>query len=315
MDTSMARQADARIVVVGSLNADLVQHVERLPRFGETLAGGELRIVPGGKGANQAYAAARCGGNAKMIGQVGNDAFGPTLVNNLVEAQVDVSGILSTSGATGTAVVLVLPAGENIIVISPGSNGKFTPDQVDVALSSLGPESILLTQLEVPLETTRRSLEIARQRGATTILDPAPAQPLTPSLLSLVDFLTPNQSEAALLLGREEDVTDYEDGEHAARQLQSLGPSTVILKMGSLGVVIARPEGIIRVPGFSVKAVDSTAAGDTFNGAFAVALAEGKSIADAARFANAAAAISVTRAGAQSSIPSRKEVDEFLSFA
>ncbi len=300
------------IIVAGSLNADLVQRVERFPRPGETVIGSDLSIIPGGKGANQACAAALLGGSVKMIGQVGNDPFGPILIESLAQANVDISGIQASASATGTAAILVLPTGENLIIISPGANGTLTPDAVAGRLDAIEPGSIVLTQLEVPLATTELCLRAARERGAITILDPAPAQALPPELLGFVDFLTPNQTEAALLLGSDQEIESYPDAEEAAPQLLARGPSTVILKLGSLGAVVATRAAVYRVPGFAVKAIDSTAAGDTFNGALAVALAEGRALKEAVRFANAAGAISVTRHGAQSSIPRRPEVDEFL---
>ena len=299
--------------MVGSLNADLVQQVERFPRPGETVVGGDLAIIPGGKGANQAFAAGLLGAGVKMVGQVGHDPFGPMLLKNLQKANVDIAGIEVSETASGTAAILVLSTGENIIIISPGANAKLTPEVVADRLRVIEPGSIVLVQLEIPLATTRLSLETARQRGAVTILDPAPAQDLPSDLLALVDFLTPNQTEAALLLQSNAEIASYEDAEQASRKLLERGPSTVVLKMGQQGVVIATSEGIERVEGFPVNAVDSTAAGDTFNGAFAVGLAEGKSYRDAARFANAAGAISVTRQGAQSSIPTRAEVDDLLA--
>jgi ribokinase len=309
----MPQEKKRSIVVVGSLNADLVQRVERFPRPGETVTGSDLDIVPGGKGANQACAAALLGGQVEMVGRVGSDPFGPMLIESLARAGAGTSKIQVSATSTGTAAILVLPSGENLIVISPGANGKLTPQDVAQSLGTLEPGAILLSQLEVRLETTRSALEIARQHGATTILDPAPAQTLSSEILGLVDFLTPNQTEAALLLDRSREIESYEDAENAACKLLVRGPSTVIVKLGALGVVIANEEGCQRVPGFPVQAVDSTAAGDTWNGAFAVALAEGKGIAVAARFANAAGAISVTRCGAQSSIPARGEVDGLLS--
>ncbi len=301
-----------QIVVVGSLNADLVQRVERFPRPGETVVGSDLAIVPGGKGANQAYAAALLGGSVQMLGRVGSDSFGSLLIENLRQAGVDTAPVEVSSGASGTASILVLPTGENVIIISPGANARLSPEDVARRLQTLPPGSVLLTQLEVPLASTKLALEIARRRGAITILDPAPAQTLPAEILRLVDFLTPNQTEAALLLGSDNVIEDYQQAEEAARQLVALGPSTVILKLGHLGVVMADAQGTRRIPGFSVKAVDSTAAGDAFNGAFAVALAEGRSPSEAARFANAAGALSVTRHGAQTSIPSRPEVNHFL---
>jgi ribokinase len=306
-------QTNPKIIVVGSLNADLVQRVARFPQPGETVVGSDLSIVPGGKGANQACAAALLGGSVTMLGQVGADPFGPTLIESLSKAGVDTSMVqVCSSSATGTAAILVLANGENVIVISPGANGKLTPDDVAHRLTLLAPGDVLLTQLEVPLESTRRALEMARQQGGITILDPAPAQKLDHELLSQVDFLTPNQTEAAYLLGSDREIETCEEAEQAARQLQVKGPAHVIVKLGALGVAIADAKDCYRVPGFAVDAIDSTAAGDTFNGAFAAALAEGKTITDAARFANAAGAISVTRHGAQSSIPNRFELDQFL---
>ena len=301
-----------KIVVAGSLNADLVQRVERLPRPGETLAGGDLQIIAGGKGANQAYAAGKLGGSVKMMGQVGPDSFAQILIGSLQEANVDISDVVCCSTATGTASILVLPNGENTIIISPGANGQFSAQVAAELLDKLEPGSVLLTQLEIPLETTELCLKIARDRKIITILDPAPAQALSRGILALIDYLTPNQTEAALLLGSEREIASYEDAEEAAERLRTLGPATVIVKLGSRGVVAATATGTIRVPGFQVDAIDSTAAGDTFNGAFAVMLAEGHKVTSAVRFANAAAAISVTRSGAQSSIPTRHEVEKFL---
>ncbi len=255
----------------------------------------------------------RCSeGKWRWSGRVGSDPFGPMLIESLAKAGAGTSKIQVSPTASGTAAILVLPSGENLIVISPGANGKLTPQDVVQNLGTLEPGAILLTQLEVPLETTRLALETARQHGAITILDPAPAQALSPEMLGLVDFLTPNQTEAALLLGVDTEVESYQDAEDAARKLLARGPSTVIVKLGALGVVVANAEGCQRVPGFPVQAVDSTAAGDSWNGAFAVALAEGKGIGAAAKFANAAGAISVTRSGAQSSIPTREEVEGLL---
>jgi ribokinase len=300
------------IIVVGSLNADLVQRVERLPKAGETIAGSDLKIIPGGKGANQACAAARLGGRAEMVGCVGDDAFGPMLTKSLEDMGADTSKVRISPGATGTAAILVLPTGENTIVISPGANGRLTATETVNALTALTKDSILLAQLEVPVETTQAALRSARERHATTIFDPAPARSLPSELLALASFLTPNQTEATLLLGSNDEIESYEDAEKAARRLLERGPSAVVMKLGSMGVVIADANGCQRFPSFTVDVVDTTAAGDTWNAAFAVALAESKSVVDAARFANAAGALSVTRYGAQSSIPDRVEVERLL---
>jgi ribokinase len=300
------------IVVVGSLNADLVQQVDRLPKSGETIAGSDLKIIPGGKGANQAYAAARLGGSVEMVGYVGDDAFGPMLTKSLQDTGADTSKVRVSPGATGTAAILVLPGGQNTIVISPGANGRLTATKTISALRTMGQHSILLTQLEVPIEASQAAMKLARERGATTIFDPAPARSLPSGFLKLVSFLTPNQTEAALLLGSHDVIESYEDAENAARHLLERGPGAVVMKLGSMGVVIADTKSCRRFPSFPVEPVDTTAAGDTWNGAFAVALAENKPIAEAARFANAAGALSVTRHGAQSSIPDRAAVERLL---
>jgi len=246
------------------------------------------------------------------VGCVGNDAFGPMLTKSLEDMGADISKVLISPGATGTAAILVLPTGENTIVISPGANGRLTATETVNALTALTKDSILLAQLEVPFETTQAALRSARERDATTIFDPAPARSLPSELLALASFLTPNQTEAALLLGSNAEIESYEDAEKAARRLLERGPSAVVMKLGSMGVVIADANGCQRFPSFTVDAVDTTAAGDTWNAAFAVALAESKSAAEAARFANAAGALSVTRYGAQSSIPDRVEVERLL---
>lgn len=292
---------------------DLVLPLPRLPREGETLTGGDLALYPGGKGANQACAAARLGGSAVMIAQVGDDPFAAKLIESLAANGVDTSRVGVSARPTGCASIYVLPDGENSIVISPGANATL---DVDIALSkldSLQSGDLLLCQLEIPVPTVAAALSRARAAGATTILDPAPAQSLPRDVLSSVDFLTPNQTEAAALLGRPgSEPRGFQDAAEAARELLLLGPRTVVVKLGSLGCLIADANMCESVPAFPVTAVDSTAAGDVFNAGFAVGLAEGKGLVDAAVFASAAAAISVTLPGAQSSIPCRDEVEEFL---
>ena len=303
---------DDYIVAVGSLNADLVQAADRLPMPGETLRGGDLQVIPGGKGANQACAVGRLGGRVAMIGNVGCDPFGAMLLDSLRSSGVDVSGVETVSGSSGAASILVLPGGENGIVISPGANEKLTADDIARRMRRLKAR-IVLCQLEVPMEATESALAEARKTGAITILDPAPARPLSAAILSQVDYLTPNQTEALALLDREGEAIDtLADAKSAAGKLLSLGPANVILKIGRLGCVLATPKEIRAFTGFDVHAVDTTGAGDVFNGAFATALAEGRTAFEAAMMANAAAALSVTRAGAQSSIPSRSEVEDLL---
>ena len=301
------------IVVFGSLNADLVQTVARLPKPGETLAGGDLKTFSGGKGANQACAAGRMGARVAMIGQVGNDRLGSLLLDSLQSAGVNTERVGKSDKPTGTAVILVLPDGENLIVISAGANATVTPEVAESGLADLGPRSLLLCQLETSLESVERSVSQAKAKGARTILDPAPARQLSPELLHNVDFLTPNENEALMLLGKPPTpVDDDAQAEAVADELLALGPGTVVLKLGPRGCLLTTQEGHQWVSGFEVAALDTTAAGDTFNGAFATALSEGRPVIEAARFANAAGALSVTKPGAQSSIPSREEVDEFL---
>jgi ribokinase len=298
-----------RILIVGSLNADLVQPLPRLPQPGETILAGDLQLVPGGKGANQAVAVGRLNGNARMIGELGHDSFADALIESLASANVDHTGVGRSPGSTGTACILVLPSGENLIVVSPAANARLTADKLQ---SRLSVHDILLCQLEIPLETTALALAIAHRHGAITILDPAPAQPLGHDILSTVTYLTPNQTEAALLLEGPE-IISIHDASEAARKLLDLGPANVIVKLGAQGCVIVNRQTCDHIPGFAVTPLDTTAAGDTFNAAFAVALAESLTVHAAARFAHAAAAISVTRFGAQSSIPTRAEVDAFLA--
>ncbi len=303
----------ANIVVIGSANMDLVLPVERLARAGETLPGGDLALVAGGKGANQACAAAKLRGRVAMIGQVGNDAFGAKLRASLAEASVDTTRIGISARPTGCACICVLPGGENSIIVSAGANADVLPENALVNPDWMKAGAFLLAQLEIPLGTVEAAFARAKAAGVTTILDPAPVRALPSELLGNVDYLTPNQSEAAALLGDPDlRIADYAEAERAAARLAESG-AAVVLKLGSLGCFVYAGETRRAVPGFEVTAVDTTAAGDVFNGAFAVALAEGKPLLDAARFANAAAAVSVTRAGAQTSIPTRPEVDDFLA--
>ena len=305
----------SRIYVIGSLNADLVQSVPRLPRGGETLQGGGLRTFAGGKGGNQAFAAARMGGSVSMIGKLGNDSFGVVLLESLRSAGVNTERVASVEGSSGTAMILVLPNGENAIVISPGANATLTPGEAEQRLEGITAARLLLCQLEIPHETVAHSLAAAKRKAATTILDPAPAHADCLAMLPYVDFLTPNETEALLLLGRDGTIDDDAQAQQAARELHQRGAATVVLKLGRRGCCIVNQEISAIVPGYEVTAVDTTAAGDTFNGAFACALDQGKPLLEAARFANAAGALSVTRPGAQSSIPTLAEVEQFLQRA
>jgi ribokinase len=303
-----------RVFVFGSLNIDLVQKVPRLPVAGETLAGAQLQMFSGGKGANQACAAARLGGRVCMAGRVGDDAFGLRLRTELTESGVDTSRVETCGTETGVATILVLPSGENVIVISPGANGTVTARAAIEAVSAGEPGDILLCQLEVPVEATITALHCARERGMIGILDPAPATSVPEETLSVVSILIPNQTEAAGMLGRAERETEsLETARELAAELLQRGPETVIVKLGRQGCLIARRGEMTPVAGHVVSAVDTTAAGDTFSGGLAAELSKGVELGRAVRFANAAAALCVTKPGAISSIPTRAAVIEFLN--
>lgn len=304
------------ILVTGSLNMDFVVQVERLPAPGETARGSNFQTIPGGKGANQACAAARLARSnpVSMIGRVGFDAFADHLRASLAAAGADVSRIHGCRRApTGVALIWVDRSGQNSIVIAPGANGELAPADLETERDAFVSAACALFQLETPLATVAAGLRLARAGGALSILDPAPAQPLPPDLLALVDLLTPNETEACLLAGCEPRRIAIEEAPALAHELRARGPRAVALKLGDQGCFYSGPEGAWHAPAFRVEAVDSTAAGDTFNGALAVALAEGKTVPEALRFANAAAALSVTRLGAQASIPSREETEQFLA--
>jgi ribokinase len=308
----MSSSSAKKIVVLGSLNIDLVQPVARIPEAGETISGTDLHIYVGGKGANQACAAALLGGDVQMAGVVGNDVFGGRLLRELQDAGVDTSMVQTAESASGSAIILVLPNGENRIVISPGANAAVSGAIVQRTVESLAPGDFLLCQLEIPIESVAEAMRIANGKGVVTMLDPAPVCDLSDDLLRSVRILTPNQTEAGLLLGTSKAIEDMLQAELAARKLQARGVDTVIVKMGEQGCFIAASDQCFVAPGFAVAAVDTTAAGDAFNGALAVALGEGLALRDAAHLANAAAALSVTRNGALTSMPNRSEVDEFL---
>jgi ribokinase len=305
------------IVVVGSLNMDFVVSVKRLPSPGETVLGRNFTMVPGGKGANQACAAGKLASTTalvRMIGRVGKDLFADHLKASLAAAGVDVSGVhAANSQPTGCALISVDELGQNSIVVAPGANFELAAADVEAMRKSFHGASVALFQLENPLPAIAAALALAREEGVTTILDPAPAQALPPELLANVDILTPNENEALKLLDRPGHGITLAEAPDIAASLLLLGPRTIILKLGPAGCFIQQPAWQEHVAGFSVKPVDTTAAGDTFNAALAVALAEGRSLSQAAVFANAAAAISVTRPGAQPSAPIRREVDSFLA--
>ncbi len=304
------------IAVVGSLNMDFIVDVERLPAPGETALGRNFKMLPGGKGANQACAAGRLASastHVRMAGRVGYDVFADHLKASLSAAGVDVSAVhASRSYPTGVALISVDRTGQNSIVVASGANWQMLPADVAALRTVFSGARIALFQLETPIDTVAAAMKLAREKGARTILDPAPARSLDRTLLEQVDILTPNETEACILLGRRPARVDPLKAPELARALLSLGPKAVILKLGEAGCLYFDGVEEIHSKAFRVDVRDTTAAGDTFNAALAVALAEGHGIKDALRFANAAAAISVTRQGAQTSAPSRAEVEAFL---
>ncbi|KGF65612.1 ribokinase [Pseudomonas lutea] len=298
----------AKVVIVGSLNMDLVTRAPRLPRAGETLAGQSFVTVPGGKGANQAVAAARLGASVAMIGCVGDDAYGEQLRAALLAEGVDCQAVTPVSGeSTGVALIVVDDSSQNAIVIVAGGNGHVTASVVDSFDALLCQAEVIICQLEVPLDTVGHVLKRGHELGKTVILNPAPASgPLPAQWFAWIDYLIPNESEATALTGLPVDSTASADA--AATALLDAGVSKVIVTLGEQGALFASKSRSEHFPAPKVQPIDTTAAGDTFVGGFAAALADGKSESDAIRFGQVAAALSVTRSGAQPSIPTFAEV-------
>jgi ribokinase len=296
-----------RIVVVGSSNTDMILKLNRIPKPGETILGGEFVTAAGGKGANQAVAAAKAGGDVTFVARVGQDMFGEQAIAGFIESGINVDHVERDGCASGVALIFVAEDGENSIGVGSGANARLSPADIRKAESAFANASAVVMQLETPLETVQAAAELGHANGATVILNPAPAQPLPDSLLEKISILTPNETEAELLTGIK--ATDDESCSRAADILLNKGIETVIITVGSRGAFVATKDSKQLVPGFKVKPVDTTAAGDTFNGALAVALAEGMPMIEAVGFANAAAAISVTRMGAQPSAPTRDEIE------
>ncbi|MGY2292851.1 ribokinase [Pseudomonas sp. SDO528_S397] len=302
----------AKVVVVGSLNMDLVTRASRLPRAGETLIGQSFSTVPGGKGANQAVASARLGAQVAMVGCVGTDAYGAQLRDALVEEGIDCQAVSRVDGSSGVALIVVDDSSQNAIVIVAGGNGELTPQRLQAFDAVLQEADVVVCQLEVPMETVAYALKRGRELGKTVILNPAPASsPLPQAWYAFIDYLIPNESEATALSGVVVDSLDT--AKVAATRLIAAGAGKVIITLGSQGALFADGQGFEHLPAPKVKAVDTTAAGDTFVGGFAAALAGGKREAEAIRFGQAAAALSVTRAGAQPSIPTLHDVQDFVS--
>ncbi|MEK7718178.1 MAG: ribokinase [Bacteroidota bacterium] len=301
----MANQA---IVVLGSTNTDMVIKTTKLPQPGETILGGDFLMNPGGKGANQAVAAARLNGNVTLVAKTGEDLFG-SQAKKLFQAEKLNTDFLFTDpeSPSGIALITVDEQAENCIVVAPGANARLLRADVDKAAEAIRNAGIFLMQLEIPLDTVCYAADIAFKAGKKVILNPAPAQPLPDELLKMLYLITPNETEAELLTGIP--VTDASSAETAARRLLGKGVQVVVVTLGSKGALLVTAEQCQLIPSFKVKALDTTAAGDCFNGALVVAIAEGADLVSAITFANKAASISVTRMGAQASAPYRDEVD------
>ncbi len=304
-----------KIVVLGSFVADVAFRAARLPAWGETLMGSGFALGPGGKGSNQAVAAARAGARVQMISRLGDDAFGRLARETWAADGIDASLVGNCDVATGSAVILIDEVrGENAIIVVPGACFTLTAEDVEAAREAIGAAGVLLAQLELPLETVERGLRLARAVGVVTILNPAPAQALSDEMLGLVDFLIPNESEAALLTGKV--VETVAQAEAAARVLMARGARNVMVTLGAQGVLVcAAGAAVVVVPACDAGAVvETTGAGDAFCGGFAAALSEGRTVLEAARFGCATAGISVTRAGTAPSMPRRAEIEGVLGW-
>jgi ribokinase len=307
------------ILVIGSANVDYVAFVENAPRPGETVTGTRFATHPGGKGANQAYAAARLGARVALVARVGHDAQGAWLTAHLRDGGVDIGAVRQDADAsTGVALIVVDRQGQNSIVVAPGANGRLTPADVEAHAARFDGARAVLLQLEAPIETVMAAAARGRAAGCTVLLDPAPARALPDELLALVDYVTPNETELVTLAeldrageSAEGVVLSLDRAVALGRRLLRRGPSRVLVKLGAAGAVLIGPDGVVHVPAAPVTVVDTTAAGDVFNAAFAVALASGGDEMSAMQLGVAAAACSVTREGAQSSMPSAAEVQAF----
>jgi ribokinase len=301
----------ARVLVVGSANVDFTVAVTRLPHPGETVTGGTLLVNHGGKGANQAVAASRLGADVRFIGCLGEDAAGRAIRDALAGEGIAVEGLFSTpSAATGTALIIVDAQGHNLIAVAPGANHTLSVEQVRTRAEDLAWADVVVCQLETPLATVHWVLGEARRQRAITILNPAPLPDAALDFLALVDYLTPNRGEAERLSGLP--TGDARAVRQAALAIRQRGPGTVIVTLGEAGALASGPDGVLEIPAVAVTAVDTTAAGDAFNAALSVALAEGRALAPALRFAAAAGGLACTRRGAQASLPRRREVERLL---
>ena len=296
----------ANVLVVGSINMDLVVRVPRAPLPGETVLGGDFETFPGGKGANQAVAAARMGADVTMVGRVGNDDFGNTLIQGLVDDEIKTTHVIKDAETpSGIAMIAVAADGENVIVVASGSNYKVSVEDVNRARDLMREADILLLQLECPLESVAEAVELANAYDLPVVLNPAPAQTLSKTLLSKVDYLTPNEGELSTLTG-ETDINK------SIQVIKEWGVKNLVVTQGHNGARVVSLDVDEHLPAYSVNAVDTTAAGDAFNGALAVALAEGQPLMEAVKLSMAAGALSVTKRGAQPSLPTRVAVENFI---
>jgi ribokinase len=299
-----------KIVVVGSSNTDMIIKMDRIPKPGETIIGGDFFMAAGGKGANQAVAAARLGGDVTFVAKVGTDMFGKQAIENFKQEGINTDFVVEDpENPSGVALIFVDQKGENSIAVASGANSSLTVQEVTAAQRRLEESDVLLLQLETPLDTIRYAARMAAEKGMMVILNPAPARELDDELLSFLTVLTPNETETELLTGIK--VEDEDSGRAAAQVLRSRGVTNVVITLGSEGSLIVTDDQSVKVPTKKVEAMDTTAAGDCFNGALACALAEGKSLDDAALFANLAGALSATKMGAQPSMPTLAELQEF----
>lgn len=300
-----------KICVIGSLNMDLVASMERFPQPGETLTGKQFGVFPGGKGANQAVAAGRLQADVRMIGKVGDDVFGERIIANLKENGINAEGLGVAAGlSSGVAVIEVDGSGENHIVIIPGANGGMDRSFLDQRLEFMLECDIFLLQLEIPIETVAYVVKKLKEHGKTIILDPAPARSLPAEIFENIDYITPNETEIAILSNRP--VQNETDIAAAALELLNRGVGQVILKAGKRGAFIIRPEETVHIPGFKVTVVDTTGAGDSFNAGLAVSLAQGLGLAESVRFANAVGALATTAQGAQIAMPRYEQVTALI---
>lgn len=297
------------IVVIGSMNMDLVVKTARLPKPGETIEGDDLKLIPGGKGGNQAIAAAKLGMDVLMVGHVGNDSFGRKLIEELSNQNVNIENVtIEPNTATGTAVILVDEFGENSIVISAGSNGRVCKEDINKIENEIRSAKVVLLQYEIPVEVIQHTINIVDKENALMIVNPAPAKQISKDLISKIDILIPNETEAALLTGIE--ITDINSAKKAGKKLLALGIEIVIITLGELGALLLTNDLVKHIPAQKVKAIDTTAAGDAFVGGLATAIAKHFPLPSAVAYGCCAGTLATTKLGAQTSLPGKKEVDD-----